>query len=243
MREETRIPAALFLAVGIALAGWWIGDGFVDSRRADRFVSVKGLSERDVEADVALWPIPFVSTDDVLARAQARIEESKQAIVVFLGEHGIPPEQIEVQGLAVNDVLANPYRGGGPVDSRYIITQTLMVRSEDPATVRRASQDVGRLVERGVVLGSNMGPAAGPTYLFTRLNDLKPAMIAEATAAAREAAEQFAADAGSELGGIRRANQGVFVILARDRAPGVMEESQLHKTVRVVSTIDYYLKN
>jgi hypothetical protein len=146
-----------------------------------------------------------------------------------------------VQGLTVNDVLANPYRSGGPVENRYIVNQTLMVRTEDPDEVRRASQDVGELVEEGVVLGANMGPEQGPTYLFTRLNDLKPEMIAEATASAREAAERFAADSGSELGGIRHANQGVFVIQARDRAPGVMAESQLHKTVRVVSTVEYFL--
>jgi len=68
-------------------------------------------------------------------------------------------------------------------------------------------------------------------------------MIAEATAQARRAAEQFAQDSGSRIGKIRRANQGVFVILARDRAPGISEESQLHKTVRVVSTVEYYLKD
>jgi hypothetical protein len=119
-----------------------------------------------------------------------------------------------------------------------------MVRSDDPATVYAASQDMGELVEAGIVLssGTGYGPAA-PTFLFTRLNDLKPEMIAEATASAREAAEQFAADSRSGVGGIRRANQGVFVILPRDQAPGITEGAQLHKTVRVVSTIDYYLKN
>jgi hypothetical protein len=85
------------------------------------------------------------------------------------------------------------------------------------------------------------GPAGTPTFLFTRLNELKPAMIAEATAAAREAAEQFAADAKTTLGGIRQANQGIFVILPRDQASGITEESQLYKTVRVVATVDYYL--
>jgi hypothetical protein len=243
MRNGESVPAAFLLAVGIALAGWWVGNGFTKSRVVDRFVTVKGLSERDVEADVALWPIPFVATDDVLSRAQDKIETSKQTILKFLSEHGIATDQVELQGLVVNDVLANPYRSPGPVENRYIITQTLMVRSEEPQIVRRASQDVGELVEKGVVLGSNSGPSGGPTYLFTELTALKPEMIAEATANARAAAQQFAADSGSELGGIRQANQGVFVILPRNRAPGIMEGNQLHKTVRVVATIDYYLKD
>jgi len=102
---------------------------------------------------------------------------------------------------------------------------------------------VGELVAAGVVLssGGEYG-GGGPTFIFTGLNDLKPAMIAEATARAREAAEQFARDAKSRIGGIRRANQGTFEILARDRAPGITEEGQLAKTVRVVSTVDYNLE-
>jgi hypothetical protein len=67
-------------------------------------------------------------------------------------------------------------------------------------------------------------------------------MIAEATARARESAEQFARDSRTSLGGIRRANQGVFEILPRDQAQGITEASQIVKTVRVVSTVDYLLR-
>ena len=105
----------------------------------------------------------------------------------------------------------------------------------------QAAQNVSELVDSGVVLSSDYGPS-GPTYLFNGLNDIKPAMIAEATAAARESAQQFARDAEAKLGSLRRANQGVFQILARDQAPGVSEQQQLVKTVRVVSTFDYYLE-
>jgi hypothetical protein len=115
-----------------------------------------------------------------------------------------------------------------------------MVRSDDAARVRAAAQDVGQLVRGGIALTGGWG--VGPTYLFTRLNDVKPEMIREATAAAREAATQFAADAGSRLGGIRTASQGLFVILPRDQAPGIEEPSQLRKTVRVVTTVEYFLR-
>jgi hypothetical protein len=230
------------LAIGIAIAGWFVGDGFFRGRAADRFVTVKGVSERDVTADVALWPLRFVSTNDDLKQAQAAIKQSHQQALGFLERHGIDAKAAEVQKLEVNDLLANPYRSG-PTQSRYIITETLMVRTDEPETVEKASQAVGELVDEGVVLSSTGGPASGPTFLFTRLSERKPEMIAEATAEARRAAEQFAKDSGSEIGAIRRANQGVFVILARDRAPGIMEGSQLHKTVRVVSTIEYYLKD
>jgi len=232
----------ILLAIGIAVAGWFVGDGFVKGRSTDRFVTVKGVAERDVQADVVLWPLRFVATNDDLGRAQATIKQSHQHILAFLEKQGIDPAAAEIQRLEVNDLLANPYRSGS-TQSRYIITETLMVRTEDTGTIEKASQAVGELVDAGVVLSSSGGQASGPTFLFTGLNELKPEMIAEATAEARRAVERFAKDSGSEIGTIRRANQGVFVILARDRAPGIMEGSQLQKTVRVVSTIEYYLKD
>jgi hypothetical protein len=93
-----------------------------------------------------------------------------------------------------------------------------------------------------VVLQSGGGWGAGPTYLFTRLNDLKPEMLAEANANARKAAEEFARSSKARVGGIRRASQGVFEILPRDPAPGIMEGSQVQKTLRVVTTVEFELR-
>ncbi|MFO0094271.1 MAG: SIMPL domain-containing protein, partial [Gemmatimonadaceae bacterium] len=105
-----------------------------------------------------------------------------------------------------------------------------------------ASQRVPELVRNGVVLSSGQEyGGGGPTFVFTKLNALKPAMIAEATARAREGAEQFAKDAASQLSGIRSASQGVFEILPRDQAMGITEESQVVKRVRVVTTVVYGL--
>jgi hypothetical protein len=121
----------------------------------------------------------------------------------------------------------------------------MIVRSTRPDQVLAASQAVSELAATGVAIssGNEYGAGSGgPTFVFSGLNALKPSMIADATARAREAAVQFARDSHSDLGAIRQANQGVFEILPRDQAAGITEESQVSKTVRVVSTIDYYLK-
>jgi hypothetical protein len=242
LREGSAIAAAL-LAVGIALAGWFVGNGFIKGRTADRYVSVKGVSERDVVADIALWPIRFASSDNSLAEAQRKFDASRTAILAFLEKNGIAGDRTELQSFEVMDAMADRYRSD-QVLSRFIVNGTMMVRVDDPALVQRASQGVGELAQSGVVIqsGSQYG-GGGPTYLFTKLNDAKPEMIAEATASAREAAEQFAKDSGSRLGPIRQASQGVFQILPRDRAQGAGEESQLNKTVRVVTTVEYYLED
>jgi hypothetical protein len=232
------------LAVGLVLAGWFVGHGFARGRSADRYVTVKGVSEREVRANLALWPLRIVATDNDLARAQTRIATSVQEIRRFLVRNRVDTAGVELQGYEVNDAYANQFRSSGEVGNRYVIRQTVMVRSEQPDVVLAASQRVGELVDAGVVLssGGEYG-SGGPTFLFTQLNTLKPQMIAEATARARESAQQFARDSRSALGGIRTASQGMFEILPRDQAPGVQEESQLVKIVRVVSTVEYFLRD
>jgi hypothetical protein len=235
----TTLLAAAVLAVGIGVCGWFVADGLREARTGDRFVTVKGLAEREVKADLALWPMRFVATSNALDEAQGKSRADAEAIVAFLTEAGIGRDEIAVQSLEVTDLLAQAYRSG-PVESRFIVTQTLMVRSGDVDRIAAASQSVGDLVARGVVLSSE-GQPAGPAFVFTRLNAIKPDMIAQATRDARAAGEQFAADSGSRLGGIRSASQGLFQILPRDAAPGEMESRQINKTVRVVTTIEYAL--
>jgi hypothetical protein len=184
--------------------------------------------------------VRFVVNGDELAATQATLGQAAQKVRTFLKGAGVADGEIEMQRLEVNDLEANPYRSG-PITTRYIIAQTLMVRSTNVQRIVDLSQRVGELVDAGVVIGGSDSPAGGPYYLFTKLNDLKPEMIGEATRRAREGAAQFAKDSGSGVGGIRRANQGIFEILPRDNTPGLSEDTQVEKTVRVVSTIEYEL--
>lgn len=218
------------------------GKGFAEARLGDRFVTVKGVSEREVEADLAVWSLQFSAGGNDLAAVQRTVARNLELTLEFLESHEIPADLVQVQGMRVTDASANPYQQG-PVENRFTVTQTVVVRSEDPRGIQAASQDIGQLVASGVVLvsGQEWGPG-GPTFIFRGLNDVKPDMIAEATARAREAAVEFARDSESRLGGIRRANQGVFEILPRDPTPGISQENRIEKTVRVVTTVEYFLE-
>lgn len=240
---DQSLARVIILALGIALGGWLGGNGFARARLGDRYVTVKGISEREVTADLAIWPLRLVVADNDLARAQSRLQANVAEIFRFLRRHQIDTAQVTLQDFGVVDAQANEYRPPGGIENRYIIRQVVVVRSDSPAQVHAASQRVGELVNAGVVLssGSEYG-GGGPTFIFRGLNDLKPEMIAEATARAREGAEQFASDSRSRLAGIRRASQGVFEILPRDQAQGISEGSQVAKMVRVVSTVEYILR-
>ncbi|MEZ5825284.1 MAG: SIMPL domain-containing protein [Geminicoccaceae bacterium] len=229
------------LAAGMALAGWWIGDGFVEGRRAERIVTVKGLAEREVVADTALWTLRFVANGDALDAVRTEIGVHEQAVRAFLERHGLGGETVTARTLDVRDLRADPYRSG-PIESRFIVAISLSVRTDAVDRVAEAAADLPAFLAEGVVIASEFGPrGTQPVYLFTRLNDFKPELIREATGNAREAASQFAEDSGSKVGAIVRANQGVVQILPRDQAPGIDADSQIDKIVRIVSTLDYRL--
>src|SRR5262245_21468123 len=238
--ERPLVPT-LILSIAIVLAGFAVGSGVQRFRLADRTVTVKGVAERPVKADIALWPMRIVASGMELVPTQDKIAADERAVRRCLASHGTDSANVELQALEVTDKRSNPYEGA-PSAARFAVSATIVARSDQPERIRAASQDVGRLVAAGVALSSGGGWGTGPTYLFTRLNELKPAMLAEATAGARAAAAEFAKSSGARVGGIRRAQQGLFEILPRDQAPGIPEKSQLEKVLRVVTTLEYELK-
>lgn len=242
LKRPALLPFAV-LALGFVGGGVTLGQGLIQSKRADRFVTVKGVAEREVEADLAFWSITVSIPSDAIGSAQSQIDESVGRVLEFLAEFGLDSSSVSREGTQVTDRATQYGSPTGDGTPRFVVSHTLLVRSTEVASVHAASQAVGRLIQAGVPLSTSSGYGySRPTYSFTRLKSVKPDMIAEATAGARVAAQQFADDSGSRLSGIRRANQGVFVIQARDRVPGVDEAAQRFKTVRVVTTVEYYLR-
>jgi hypothetical protein len=238
-------PAAMVLtgivfAYGLVFIGQQISNGLTHFRSFDRYITVKGLATKDVEADLAVWPITFNVTSETLVEAEKNLSNSDKVVRSFLAENGIAPEQIRLQNINVVDKKAQTYNSGGDMTLRFIIFQTLIVRTNNVEAMIKASQNISELVKNGVSLGDPNGMASqAPRYIFTKLNDVKPELIAEATKNARASAAQFAKDSEQEIGSIRTANQGTIQIDARDL--GVVESESPQKSVRVVTTIDYLL--
>lgn len=243
MADKRPIPAALVpvavasaaVAIGLIGGGALIGQGVINARAGDRSVTVRGLAERDVKADLAVLPLRFTASGEVLSEVQARIDQDLATVRAFLTAQGYPAGDVDLGKLEVTDTRS---RGWGDPNNgpRFILAQTVIVRTGDVDRVQGTTRNLNELVRQGVVLQD----FAGPTYVFTKLNDVRPDMIAEATAAARSGAERFARDSGAPLGPIRQATQGSFEILGPD---GVGEESSsIGKKVRVVTTISYRLR-
>jgi hypothetical protein len=235
-RSSIAGPALLGLLVGggIALAGIVASGAVKELRASQRFVTVKGLAEREVDADLAIWPVSFKEAADDLAVLQRRVDERRGTVAAFLEGAGFRREDVSFGAPRIQDLHAERMQAGVQANRlRYLAQAAVTVRSKDVPRVRKAMEQSGVLVGRGVMLAQDW--EARPQFLFTGLNAIKPAMIEEATVAAREAAAKFAKDSGSKVGKIRNASQGLFTI--GDRDPNSPER----KVVRVVTTVEYFL--
>lgn len=230
--------SALILAAGLILGllglGYCLGQGALAVKALERTVVVKGLAELEQPADIVIWPIQFTGADNNLPALYTSVEADTRAIIEFLRERGIQDSEISTSVPAITDKLAQQYGGGG-VDLRYTAVQTVTVYSSRVDSVRLVINQLSQLGKRGIAFSGGGYPST--EYLFTGLNAVKPAMIEEATRAAREVAEKFAEDSNSKLGKIKSASQGQFSISDRDN------NNPHIKNLRVVSTVEYYLSD
>jgi uncharacterized protein len=246
-RGGTVLLGAL-LAVGLILGGWALGAQIKAVRLADRYVTVRGLAERDVKSDLAIWTLQYRENGDDLTAMYSKAEADKKIILEFLSKHGVQESEIHLGMVNVTDYSERVAHDRFPY--RYSADQQIIISSGRVDEIADAAQQTIELLQKGIILGGNAWQGQNVAYKFTGLNSVKPDMITEATRNARAAAQRFANDSGSQLGAIRQAYQGVFTILparsgvASDEDGGGNPneaEASIMKTVRVVTTVEYYL--
>ena len=236
--SRTREAAILgaFVCVGLVVFGYLLASTALRVKGMDRTVTVKGLAEREVEANIAIWPIKFNEANNDLAQLYSVIENKSDLIVKFLKNNGFADDEITLSQPAIVDRQAQNYGDASRIQFRYTASTTITVYSRKVSLVREAMKKGVELVKEGIAL-SGQDYQNKTEFLFTELNRIKPEMIEEATNNAREVATKFAMDSKSKLGKIKKASQGQFSINDRDSS------TQYIKKVRVVSTIEYYLSD
>ena len=239
MQQNNKASALIlgvFLFLGLTTMGYLLAHAAIQVKQYERTVKVKGLSEHEYPADIVIWPIRFTEASNQVESLYDSLDDSSNKIKAFLKAHGIQDNEITVSAPSITDKSAQQYGNNSNVPFRYVATQNVTVYSHHIDIVRKAMTYMSQLGKEGIVLGGN-GYQSQAQYLFTRLNEVKPEMIEEATRNAREVAQKFAADSHSTLGKIKKASQGQFSISSRD------QNNPHIKKVRVVSTIEYYLSD
>lgn len=223
-----------FLFAGLLGAAYLLANSIVDIKQMERTVEVKGLSEREVPADIAIWPISFNMADNDLVNLYQTIEQQNAKVVDFLKARGFTESEITISTPAVVDKLAREYDSSYASRFRYTASSTITVYTSQVDLARESMIKVVDLGREGIAIA---GDNYSTQFIYSQLNQIKPEMIEEATRNARQAADKFASDSDSRLGKIKRANQGTFSIENRDSSTAHI------KKVRVVSTVEYYLSD
>lgn len=239
MRELLKDTRGLLLgsvaifSFGLVASGYLLGDGLRRAKMAERSVSVRGVSERDVVADLATWTVSFSEEGTTLAPVQASVDDKSRKVRAFFARMGFRPEDISDSGISATQSYDRDRE-----QDRVTVSRSIQLRNHDVLKVRAAHEKQAELIRDGVTLsGSDV------VYSYTRLNAIKPAMIAEANQGARRNAEQFAKDSGASVGSIKSASQGYFSVGPRDGDSDREGESSgsgsPFQKVRVVTTVDY----
>lgn len=235
--KSVLLGAVAIFALGLTTSGYVLGDGLRRAKMAERTVTVRGVSERDVTANLATWSVDFSHKGAELSPVQQSVEAQARAVRSFLQRAGFKQGEITDTNISLSRE-SDPDNPTAP--DRLVVRRTIQLRSNDVMRVRNAFAQQAELLRSGVEMsGSDV------SYVFTRLNDLKPEMVAEANQNARKSAEQFARDSGASVGRIKNASQGYFSVGPRDGETcedcGSTGSNSPYQKVRVVTTIDYDL--
>lgn len=230
VRGVTVIISALLLAVGIYAGGFFIGNGISNWNSGRRIIAVKGLSEREVPASVATWTVGYAVTGNDLDTINRKLSDNTKSVVAFLKGAGFDEKDMSVQPPALHDATMEPReKDTPPPPERFRAEQSVLLRTAKVDLIKPALASASTLMANGVLLTGS----CQPNYVYNQLNEIKPAMIQEATKNARIAAEQFSRDSQTSLGKLRNASQGWFQVENRDAA------TPERKVVRVVVDVDY----
>lgn len=225
--------SSIVIALGVALSGFFVGNGIIKFKKLDREVEVKGLSERVVQANEARWTMNYSVVSDNMGDLNKRISDIQKTTLEFLETEGFSKQEIQKDRGNITDKEAQEY--GERKGARFVARGGFVVTSTKIDKLVAASQKTDELLNKGVALsGSRV------SYFFTELNNIKPQMLEEATKNARAAAQSFAINAGAKVGDIKNAYQGLFSI--GSTINDYDSDSSIEKKVRVVNQVTFYLE-
>ena len=253
--------AMVFVFFTVFVASMIIRDGFINMKRNREFVSVKGLAERVVKADSAIWVIPLTANGEELEAVRAKIDSDISRIVDYLKKYDLQDQEIEQDTMRIYDKMAQRYYDPNNKANRFSIDNQIVIKSSNIEAIHKASKNVNELLKEGVTFPYDgySGAYSSPRYLFTKLNEIKPDMLSEAMQEAKKAAEQLLKSSDNKVGNIKNASQGIFNVYSREAtgsgrgidqravAYGGAQYSTneayfVEKVLRVVASVDYYIE-
>ena len=167
MKVDNLVKSAVILSIGIVIASVFIARAASEMKSNERYVTVKGLAEREVKANKVIWPIAFNDVSNNLNSLYESIESKNKTIVDYLKKNGIKDSEINISSPSVFDRMAQSYVADN-VTVRYQISQVITVTSTDVDKVMKLMSKQSEMLKLGIAVGSNYENRV--QYLYTSLN-------------------------------------------------------------------------
>lgn len=234
----TAVVSAICVSIGLGVGGWYVNKGLQQFRSEDRSITVKGLAEQSVKSDYVIWALQFRRAGNDINQVRSALSEDRQRVLEFLRGHGFTDDELDIQPLSVQDLLAREWSSEN-VPMRFHGQGLITVKSPRVDIVSAAVNKIEPLIQAGVALA--IGEGDGPRYQLRGFNEVKTTLLEAATRNAIEQANKFATDAGTHVGKLKHANQGVIRLLDDD-GEDTETGRTINKRLRVVSTFEFALQ-
>ena len=236
-----RLTLVLPLAVAVVILGAYLNSGLKYLKNFDRTVNVKGLAEREVKSDLAIWQVNLKMTSEVIQDQYREYKSIKKKVRDLIGKGGFSQKDLEFDNINITDNRHSMYVSKNGVKRKLMPRFTghakFTVTTRQVDELRKLASQVDELILEGVNVSRS-----DVYYKYEGLNQIKSDMIKEATQNAKKAARSFAANANNKVGGIRRADQGYFEIRDSGTIENWSRNRALFKKVRVVTNVSFFLQ-
>lgn len=229
----SRFLSFCIVGVSIVLSGFFIRSGLVAFKMMGATVEVRGLAERKILSDYGQWVPRFRIVGNTLKEVHQLQSNLQSLLNEFFMVQGFTKEEITYLPILMEDLESNAYNTQ-KYRFRYTVTVPVVISTTDVKKLHDATKNITTLYDKGVNLIENT-----LRYEFTKLNEVKPEMLREATENARTAAITFTQDTNTILGKLKEATQGLFTITSEY---GTYDAPSMYKVVRVVTKAIYLLE-
>lgn len=234
------VVIGLALAMGPALAGFFISQGITDFKNSGRSITVKGLYEEEVKADRAIWDLSFVASSEDFQQVQQKSAEDSKKVQAFLIEQGFKPEELSLGLTKVKDSKTRDY--GGEKGDRYVIETSVRVTTKNVDLIIESLNKISTLIKEGIIIDGGESYRANPAYFYEKFEDRRSEMYTKAIESAKKMAYKFTGDTGTKLGRIINASQGNFEINGLNQTDEHDHKKSPFKRIRLVTTMTFAIE-
>ena len=211
-----RLPvAAAILGISLIVAFAIAGAAFKYRSKSAETIVVTGLAEKDFVADLIVWQGSYSRRSFEMQGAYTALKADEATIRQYLKGKGITDTEMVFSAVQINKEYSSRTNENGMQISQefagYTLLQTVKVESNAVDKVEKIAREATEIIQSGIEFNSSQ-----PAYYYSKLSDIKIDLLGKASKDAQLRAESIAKNSGASLGGLRKANMGVFQITGKN---------------------------